>query len=362
MSRSQLLLAIAFVCLMLGWLELSDQPIHQSAGVVLRQIEETTALGVTQLVESVERATGLKLPKPSNHTGSGKSVQQIMQEELAERQAIEEAQLRGKLIVTLQRITFQGATILGDRELSETVAKYLGVPMEYEQMLEIGMAVETYYRQNNYLARVILPPQDLSGGVLQLEVIESVISKIEVEQQLAELPDTKAHVTALIAQQPVAVKPPVNTKKMERSLAFVNNVPGVSVQASLKEGKTAGDAELLLKMYQTRTMDSDITVDNAGSRSTGAIRVLAYSMPMGLEWFYPLLRSNEGSEFKHTSARGITDPVILPVSYVPQMVKKKEGQLVLFSVQEIQVLRTKNVSSKQDFYLPELAMVTSSTW
>jgi hemolysin activation/secretion protein len=379
MSRSRLLLAIAFVCLMFGWLELSDQPLQQTAGVVLRQIEETTALPVTQMVESIERATGLKLPKPSNHAGSGKSVQQIMQEELAERQAIEQAQAQGKLVVTLQSITFQGATILGDRELSETVAKYLGVPMEYEQMLEIGMTVESYYRQNNYLARVILPPQDLSGGVLQLEVIESVISKIEVEQQLAQLPDTEAHVTELIArQQPVGE--PLNTKKMERGLALANNVPGVSVQASLKEGKEAGDTELLLKMYQTRTMDSDITLDNAGSRSTGAIRLLAslnlinpndlqdlfnlvgsstegseylrmaYSLPVGLdgwrmganlsfmkyktvageigmvgafgdaitkglEWIYPLLRSDSTSatvtvtaddkQFKNTSAQGL---------------------------------------------------------
>ena len=372
-------MALAFVCLLFGWLELSDQPIHQTAGVVLRQIEETTQLPVTQLVESIERATGLKLPKPSNHAGSGKSVQQIMQEELAERQAIEEAQSQGKLVVTLQSITFQGATILGDRELTEVVAKYLGVPMEYEQLLEIGMTVETYYRQNNYLARVILPPQDLSGGVLQLEVIESVISKMEVEQQLAELPDTEAHVTALIAKQQ-AVGEPLNTKKMERGLALANNVPGVSVQASLKEGSTAGDTELLLKMYQTRTMDTDLTVDNAGSRSTGAIRLLAslnlfnpndlqdlfnlvasytqgseylrmaYSLPVGLdgwrmganlsfmnyktvageigmvgafgnaitkglEWLYPLLRSDEASatvtvnadekKFKNTSAQGL---------------------------------------------------------
>lgn len=364
---------------MLGWLELSDQPIHQTAGVVLRQIEETTALPVTEMVESLERTTGISLPKPIRHAGSSKSVQQIMQEELAERQAIEEAQAQGKLVVTLQSITFQGTTILGDRELSEVVAKYLGVPMAYEQMLEIGMTVETYYRQNNYLARVILPPQDLSGGVLQLEVIESVISKIEVEQQLAELPDTEAHVTALIQQQVVPGEP-LNTQKMERGLALANNVPGVSVQASLKEGKTAGDTELLLKMYQTRTMDSDITVDNAGSRATGAVRVLAslnlfnpndlqdlfnlvgsytqgseylrmaYSLPMGLdgwrmganfsfmkyktvegeigmvgafgdaitkglEWLYPLLRSDAASatvtvnadekKFTNTSAQGL---------------------------------------------------------
>jgi hemolysin activation/secretion protein len=373
MSRTRLLTAIAFICLFFGWLELYEQPIPQTAGDVLRQIEEKTSLPV---VDAVEAVTGSAVPKPNIHAGSGKNIQQIMQEELAERKAIEEAQAEGKLVVTLSQINFQGVSILGDLELKEAVAKYLNVPMNYEQMLEIGMTVESYYRQHNYLARVILPPQDLSSGVLQLDVIESVVSKVEVEQKLEELPNTQAHVLALIAAQQ-AQGEYLNTKSVERGLALANDVPGVSVQASLKEGDKAGDTEVLLKMYQTRSMDSDITIDNAGSRSTGAERLMAtlnvfnpndiqdllnlvgvhtkgsdyvrtaYSVPIGvagwriganvslmkyqvilgdigvvgafgeavtrgLEWTYPLLRSNEANStvtlnadtkrFKNTSA------------------------------------------------------------
>jgi hemolysin activation/secretion protein len=376
MSRTRLLTAIAFVCLFLGWLELYDQPMPQKAGDVLRKIEEKTNLPVT---DAIEAATGITMPKANNHAGSGKTIQQIMQEELAERKAIEEAQAEGKLVVTLSEIKFQGATILGDLELKEAVAKYLNVPMNYEQMLEIGMTVESYYRQHNYLARVILPPQDLSSGVLQLDVIESVVSKVEVEQKLEELPNTQAHVLALIASQQ-AQGDNLNTKSIERGLALANEVPGVSVQASLKEGEKAGDTELLLKMYQARTMDSDVTIDNAGSRSTGAERLMAtlnvfnpndvqdllnlvgvhtkgsdyvraaYSVPIGvggwrmganfsimnykvvvgdvgmvgafgeaitkgLEWVYPLQRSDRSSatvtvntdakQFKNTSAQGV---------------------------------------------------------
>jgi hemolysin activation/secretion protein len=271
MSRTRLLTLIAFICLFFGWLELYEQPIPQTAGDVLRQIEEKTSIPVTGAVEAI---TGAPLPTSKFHAGSGKGIEQIMQEELAERRAIEEAQAEGKLSVTLTQITFQGVSILGDIELKQVVAKYLNVPMDYEQMLEIGMTVESYYRQHNYLARVILPPQDLTSGVLQLDVIESVVSKVEVEQKLEELPNTQAHVLALIAAQQ-AQGDYLNTKSIERGLALANDVPGVSVQASLKEGERAGDTEVLLKMYQTRSMDSDVTVDNAGSRSTGAERLMA---------------------------------------------------------------------------------------
>ena len=375
-GRARLSLVIAFFGLLFWWVEMHDQPLPQRAGEVLRRIEDATQLPVTELVEAL---TGSPLPKPQQHADSGVAVQQIMREELAQRQTTEEPLPDEKVLVSLKKITFKGANILGDRELTEQVSKYLETPMSYEQMLEIGMTVETYYRQNNYLARVILPPQDLSEGVLQLEVIESVISRIEVEQQLENLPNTQAHIQALIASK-MPQGEYLNTKSIERGLALANNVPGVSVQASLKEGAQAGDTELLLKMYQSRTKDLDVTVDNAGSRSTGAYRMMAslnlfnandmqdlfnlvgvvtrgseyirtaFSLPVGLdgwrmganlsfmkyevvvgdvgmvgaignaitrglEWVYPLLRSDQASatvtinadtkDFKNTSAQGL---------------------------------------------------------
>jgi hemolysin activation/secretion protein len=166
-------------------------------------------------------------------------------------------------------------------ELKELVSPYIGVPMSYEQMLDIGMAVETYYRKNNYLARAILPPQDLTDGVLTVDVIESVFSKIEVEKELDDLPNTQQHVANLIqAQQPTGEL--LNTKALDRGLALANDIPGLSVKGSLRQGREAGETELLLELYKGRTRQAELTADNAGSRSTGAFRLLA-----SMTWFNP---------------------------------------------------------------------------
>jgi hemolysin activation/secretion protein len=148
-------------------------------------------------------------------------------------------------------------------------------------MLEIGMVVESYYRQNNYLARAILPPQDLTDGVLVVDVIESVFSKVEIEQELADLPNTQAHVTAIIEAQQHTGEP-LNTKSLDRALALANDLPGMSVQGSLRQGREAGETELLLKLYQGRTRQAELTMDNGGSRSTGVMRLMAT-----LNWFNP---------------------------------------------------------------------------
>ena len=272
---SRIIAAIAFLCLLAGSLEIYDPVMPKDAGKVLRAIEEKTSLPVTDWVES---ATGIQVAKPMTRKAyEPGTVGAVMDKMLADKEAAEDAQA----LITLKKINFQGVTILGDMELKELVTRFINVPMSYEQMLDIGMTVESYYRQNNYLARVILPPQDLTEGVLMVEVIESVFSKVEIEQELADLPNTQQHVAAIIqAQQPTGE--PLNTKSLDRALALANDIPGMSAQGSLRQGQQPGETELLLKLYQGRTRQEELTYDNGGSRSTGATRLMVV-----LNWFNP---------------------------------------------------------------------------
>ena len=275
LNRSRILAAVAFLCLLAGSLELYDPVLPKDAGTVLRAVEEKTTLPVTQWAQAVTGQSYAQ-SKPREAYAPG-TIGAAMDKVLAEKEAVEDA----KALITLKSIQFKGVTILGDMELKELVSPYIGVPMSYEQMLDIGMAVENYYRKNNYLARAILPPQDLTDGVLTVDVIESVFSKIEVEKELDDLPNTQQHVANLIqAQQPTGEL--LNTKALDRGLALANDIPGLSVKGSLRQGREAGETELLLELYKGRTRQAELTADNGGSRSTGAIRLLA-----SMTWFNP---------------------------------------------------------------------------
>ncbi len=271
LNRSRIIAAIAFLCLLAGSLEIYDPLSPKNAGPVLRAIEDKTSLPVTNWAEAV---TGQTFAKPQQPRG----LVDAAMEKMLEQQEVEEA---AKALITLKNIKFTGVTILGDMELKGIVEPFINTPMSYEQMLEIGMVVESYYRKNNYLARAILPPQDLTDGVLTVDVIESVFSKVEIEQELADLPNTQAHVEAIIEAQQKTGEP-LNSKSLDRALALANDLPGMSVQGSLRQGRDAGETELLLKLYQGRTRQAELTVDNAGSRSTGFMRVMA-----NLTWFNP---------------------------------------------------------------------------
>jgi hemolysin activation/secretion protein len=275
LTRSRIIAAIAFLCLLAWSWDVYDPVMPKTAGTVLRAIGEKTDLPVTRWVEAI---TGQTIAKPAPIKAEPKTTVDAAMEKMLEQEEVEEA---AKALMTLKNIKFTGVTILGAMELRGMVEPFLNTPMTYEQMLEIGMVVEQYYRKNNYLARAILPPQDLTDGVLTVEVIESVFSKVEIEQELADLPNTQAHVETIIEAQQKTGEP-LNTKSLDRVLALANDLPGMSVQGSLRQGREAGETELLLKMYQGRTRQTKLTVDNADSRSTGFMRVMA-----SLTWFSP---------------------------------------------------------------------------
>ena len=270
-TRSRFIAATVFLCLLVGSLEIYDPIAPKDAGTVLRAIEEKTDLPVTGWAEAV---TGKTFAKPKKPRG----LVDAAMEKMLEQQEVEDA---AKALIILKNIQFQGVTILGDMELKGIVEPFLDTPMTYEQMLEIGMVVETYYRQNNYLARATLPPQDLTDGVLTVDVIESVFSKVEIEQELKDLPNTQQHVTAIIEAQQRTGEP-LNSKSLDRALALANDLPGMSAQGSLRQGQQPGETELLLKLYQGRTRQTELSFDNAGSRSTGAQRLMAT-----FTWFNP---------------------------------------------------------------------------
>lgn len=293
LRRSHLIAAIAFVCLLLGALDIYDPVTPRTTYQVLRTIENATNLPVTKLAEALSgvlpgsasasganQAMGqaeLQATPGATNAASGATPAQTPASATAQKENADPA----KIETTLKNIQFKGVTILGDMELKGIVQPFLNKPLTYEQMLEIGTTVEAYYRKNNYLARAILPPQDLDDGTLTVEVIESVMSKVEVEQELEELPNTQEHITALIKAQQ---KPgePLNTKSVDRAMALANDIPGINAQVALREGREAGETDLILKIYQGRTRQSEFTVDNAGSRSTGSIRYL-----LSFNWFNP---------------------------------------------------------------------------
>ena len=175
--------------------------------------------------------------------------------------------------IVLKEIRFRGVKSFSNDSMNAMVAKFIGIPLQYDDLLDVAFAVENFYKKNNYLARVMLTQQDITEGVLTLDVMESVLSKVKVEQQLAGLPSTQDHVLALIERQSPQGRQ-FTADTLDRGLSLANEVPGVSVTGSLHQGDEEGETELILKMYKQQSRQAELVADNIGSRATGTNRVM----------------------------------------------------------------------------------------
>jgi len=173
----------------------------------------------------------------------------------------------------LKEIRFKGVKSFSNDSIQTMVAKFIGIPLRYDDLLDIATTIENFYKQNNYLARVTLAQQDVTEGVLTLDVTESILSKVKVEQPLETLPSTQALVLSLLQRHSPAGKQ-FNSEGLDRGLSLANELPGTSVSGSLHEGEEAGETELILKMYKNQSRRMELIFDNQGSRSTGAQRAM----------------------------------------------------------------------------------------
>jgi hemolysin activation/secretion protein len=145
--------------------------------------------------------------------------------------------------VTLNSVTLQGTTVFKYAELEALWATDLGREITLSDVFAIAGRISAYYRNRGYvLSQAVIPQQDLNDKAadLRIEVLEGYIDKITVSGVDSPL------LNATLA--PIRAERPLTLATLERSLLLINELAGVSAQASLRAGSTpnASDLELVV--------------------------------------------------------------------------------------------------------------------
>lgn len=200
--------------------------------------------------------------------------------------------------VTLSAIRFAGNTLLGNAQLDQVVAPFIGKPLDFAQLQNAAIAVASAYRQAGWVVRAYLPQQDLEGGVLTIQVIEAVFGKVRQQGGNRRIDGERIGRMVAAAQ---AHGQPVHGDRLDRALLLIEDLPGVSVSGALAEGEGQAETDLVLTLADGPSTGGEATLDNTGARSTGQARLYA-----GLNFSSPLrqgdlaslsLMHSEGSDY-----------------------------------------------------------------
>jgi hemolysin activation/secretion protein len=166
---------------------------------------------------------------------------------------------------TLQQVEIEGATVLAPETLRLLYADRLDREISLEEVYVIADSVQRAYRAEGYfLARAIVPAQEITDGRVRLVVVEGYISDVQVEGDVGPIADK---IAAYL--QDVVQRRPLKLDVLERALLLANDLPGVRVVGVLRPSPDLPGAAQLVATAERKRFEGLALVDNYGSSFTG---------------------------------------------------------------------------------------------
>lgn len=177
------------------------------------------------------------------------------------------------MTVMVKSFRFAGNTLLSSAQLAPALQGFIGQQLDFAGLQRAADAVATAYRQAGWIVRVYLPEQDISEGVLTLQVIEARFAGLRFEGE-APKRVMREQLQAFFTQQQ-APGQALDANALDRALLLADDLPGISVAGTLVPGASEGETALALQTTDEPLIYGDIGLDNTGAKSIGSERLTA---------------------------------------------------------------------------------------
>lgn len=140
----------------------------------------------------------------------------------------------------LNGIVIEGATLYDDETLAALYDGETGREMTLLKVFDIAGAIQQLYRDDDYVfTRVVVPAQNIEGGVVRIEVIEATIEDVAVEEP----EDSIGPVTALVEDMVAPLIGLTNPTGafLERTLLNINEIPGMRRATAVPQAGASGN-------------------------------------------------------------------------------------------------------------------------
>lgn len=222
--------------------------------------------GVVMGQESGRLPGVIDRPVPQVEVPKNVSLDAPQGKPLKEPPTVGEVENGEQVVATLQRVEFQGVTVLSDKKLQKIIAPYLGRPITKADLAQLKFDVTSAFYDRGYiLVKVVTPPQDLSDGVLEVDVYEAKVGNIVVDDERGMLRPELVHgLTGRVHSGTV-----FQEKNVESMISDVNDLKNVEASLNLQPGKDFGTTDLHVAVREAEEDVNRFTLDNYGAKLTG---------------------------------------------------------------------------------------------
>lgn len=185
------------------------------------------------------------------------------------------AQLKkSDLRVTVKAFKITGNSLIAEPELQAVLAPWIGKETGYAGLQEALNAISEAYRKRGWFARPQLPAQDVTEGIITINIIEGRLGAVHIDDQGKKLRASKNFIGESVTARQKAGDP-LNLDDLERSSSLLNDTPGIAVATVLAPGKEAGESDVVVKVLDKPLITAVVQADNQGARSIGKNKLTA---------------------------------------------------------------------------------------
>jgi hemolysin activation/secretion protein len=183
----------------------------------------------------------------------------------------EEKKPLGQIQVLASYIHVTGSTVFTDAELDEVTAPYRNRILTTEDLERLRLALTLLYVNRGYITSgAIIPDQDVTFGVITVQIIEGTLARIDVEGQGWFRAGYLRDRIERGAQTPLRLEP------LQERLQLLQQDPRIGqINAELRPGEKRGDSIMQLKVKEASPWKAWLDFSNYQTPVVGAERGLA---------------------------------------------------------------------------------------
>lgn len=168
-------------------------------------------------------------------------------------------------LFVLRHISIVGASAIPTDQLATAYQPYIGKKVSQADLAAIAAGIsETYRSAGFHLSRALVPPQDISGGSVRIQVIEGSIIALDLKGEGADEFGVRQMLASVLAEQPSRLT------TLERKLLLINARPGVRIEdTTLEEIGNASGRFRLTVFVKTWHIYASFSTDNLGAAAVG---------------------------------------------------------------------------------------------
>jgi hemolysin activation/secretion protein len=197
--------------------------------------------------------------------------------------------------VRVDAVTFTGNTAVSTVELQNVIRPDLGKELSFDELRAMADRVTEVYRRRGFVtSRAFLPPQEVTGGVLEIAILEGHMGEVIVKgNRYYSSRFVDRHIRRL-AEANI-----FDNQDLETALLRLNDHPDLKATAVLQAGSSPGATDIVVNIEDAFPLNLTLDYNNFGSEVVSRDRFGAL-----LEWNRFLI---EGSQLSVRVVSG-TDP------------------------------------------------------